>query len=97
MCGKAVKLAASTDDLLNRYHWMCLMTLHIHARVKHCTTELDDHKCSATPVASGTWDALFVHCRFEEDIALQQRMSAIGNIIQEHRHPHFLCFQVNAA
>ncbi|KAL3149297.1 hypothetical protein ABBQ32_002110 [Trebouxia sp. C0010 RCD-2024] len=30
---------------------------------------------------------------FEEDIALQQRMSAIGNIIQEHRHPHFLCFQ----
>ena len=38
---------------------------------------------------------LFVHCRFEEDVALQQRMSAIVDIIQEHRYPHFVCFQVN--
>lgn len=36
------------------------------------------------------WDA----CRFEEDVALQQRMSAIGDIIQEQGYPHFICFQV---
>ena len=32
--------------------------------------------------------------RFEEDIALQDRMSAIGDIIQEQDYPHFICFQV---
>lgn len=31
---------------------------------------------------------------FEEDVALQQRMSAIGDIIQEQGYPHFICFQV---
>ncbi|KAL0023025.1 hypothetical protein WJX79_000732 [Trebouxia sp. C0005] len=30
---------------------------------------------------------------FEEDIALQERMCAIGGIIQEHDFPHFICFQ----
>lgn len=30
---------------------------------------------------------------FEEDVALQQRMSAIGEIIHEHDYPHFICFQ----
>ena len=35
-----------------------------------------------------------VGCRFGEDIALQQRMSAIGDIIQEHDYPHFICLQV---
>ena len=33
--------------------------------------------------------------RFEEDIALQERMCAIGGIIQEHDFPHFICFQVH--
>ena len=33
--------------------------------------------------------------RFEEDIALQERMCAIGGIIQDHDFPHFICFQVH--
>ena len=38
--------------------------------------------------------AVPVHCRFAEEVALRQRMSAIGDIIQEHGYPHFICFQV---
>lgn len=35
-----------------------------------------------------------VQCRFQEEIALQERMQAIGEIIQQEDFPHFLCLQV---
>ncbi len=32
--------------------------------------------------------------RFREDVALQERMDAIGHIIEDSSYPTFLCFQV---
>lgn len=35
-------------------------------------------------------------CRFQENIALEARMGAIGDIIAERAFPTVICFQVHA-
>jgi len=35
--------------------------------------------------------------RFREDVVLEQRMKAVGDIIQQETFPEFLCFQVLAS
>ena len=35
-----------------------------------------------------------LQCRFQEEVALKERMQAIGHIIAHEGFPHFICFQV---
>lgn len=58
----------------------------IKCKIKYVTEDLGEAFCSLKILSYNVW--------FREDLEVYKRMSAIGDIIQQHS-PDLICFQVS--